>query len=231
MSSVDQDTVARVHHAFIRPMLDTGRMPTRAAVASETGTSLEVLDDALAALAGIHGVVLDPHDGEPWVMHPFSAAPTATWVEHGDQGWWAPCPWCAFGIAGLKNGHATIHTRLGGEREPVVVHVQDGRVLEDDLVVHFAVPPRDAWNNVHRFCASVLLFRNRNAVSAWCVRHGIAEGGTMPVQQAWELGRDWYARHADPDWRKWSAVQAAGIFNHVGLTTPFWHIPAADQPF
>ncbi|MET3709943.1 hypothetical protein ABIC65_000623 [Sphingomonas trueperi] len=31
------------------------------------------VDAALAALEATHGVVLDPHSGEPWVLHPTRA--------------------------------------------------------------------------------------------------------------------------------------------------------------
>jgi hypothetical protein len=41
-------------------------------------------------------------------------------------------------------GNATIHTRIGGEREDIDIHVEKGRVRESDLWVHFALPPRDA---------------------------------------------------------------------------------------
>ena len=189
------------------------------------------LDVAFAALAATHGVVLDPHSREPWVLHPFSTSPTSTWVEHGALGWWAPCPWCAFGIVGLVGGEATIHTRLGGEREAVAIQVADGQVVQDDLCIHFAAPPREAWNNVHRFCATVLAFRCEADVAPWCERHGVARGETAPIGQVWALGRDWYARHAEPDWRKWTGAEAAAIFEGVGLTGPFWHFEPSDQPF
>lgn len=230
-SGLDNVGLAVVHHAFVEPLLRTGKAPKRTEVAAAFNISVAVLDAALAALEATHGAVLDPHSGEPWVLHPFSLTPTGTWVEQGGLGWWAPCPWCAFGIAGLVGGNATIHTWLGGERESVAIHVVGGRVVEDDLWIHFAVPPRDAWNNVHRFCATVLPFREQADVTEWCARHGIEHGATVPAAQIWELGREWYARHADPDWHKWTGAQAAAIFEHVGLTGPFWRFERSDQPF
>ena len=224
-------SLSRVHHAFMRPMLQDGRMPTRAAVSAALGITVQALDETLNMLAATHGVVLDPHSHEPCVMHPFSATPTATWAEHGERGWWAPCPWCAFGIAGLVGRNATIHARLGGEREPIAIHVVDGHVAEDDLWVHFAVPPRDAWNNVHRFCATLLVFRDKADIAPWCAQHGTPEGEAVPIAQVWDLGRDWYARHADPDWRKWTGAEAAAIFDGNGLGGAFWRFPRSDQPF
>lgn len=231
MNAPDEVGIARVHHAFVEPLLRTGKAPTRAEVAATLKKDVVEIDTVLAALAATHGAVLDPHSGEPWVLHPFSLTPTATWVEQGATGWWAPCPWCAFGIAGLVGGDATIHTRLSGEGEAIAIHVAGGRVVEDDLCIHFAVPPRDAWNNVHRFCATVLPFRNQDDVDRWCERHGIARGEAPPITQVWWLGRDWYARHADPDWRKWTGAEAAAIFEAVGFKGPFWRFARSNKPF
>ena len=36
------------------------------------------------------------------VEHPFSLSPAATWIQQGEQGWWAPCIWCGFGIAATR---------------------------------------------------------------------------------------------------------------------------------
>lgn len=230
MIAPDLAGIARVHHALVEPLRRTGRAPARAAVAASLDIGTAELDVVLAALAATHGAVLDPHSGEPWIVHPFSLTPTATWVEHGALGWWAPCPWCAFGIAGLVGGDATIRTRLGGEGEAVAIEVAGGRVVDDDLCIHFAVPPRDAWANVHRFCATVLPFRRPGDVDRWCERHGIARGATAPIAQVCALGRDWYARHADPDWRKWTGTEADAIFAAVGLTDPFWRFEGSDEP-
>lgn len=220
-----------VHHAFVEPLRRSGRAPTRAEVAAALNADVSDIDAALAELEATHGAVLDPHSGEPWVLHPFSVTPTATWVEQGALGWWAPCPWCAFGIAALVDGDVAIHTRLGGEAEAIVIHVSGGRVIEDELCVHFAVPPRHAWDNVHRFCATVLPFRDTIAVDQWCERHRISRGEVVPIEQVWALGRGWYARHADPDWRKWTGAEAAAIFEAAGLDGPFWRFERSDAPF
>lgn len=236
MTCTSSPGTACVHHAFVGPLLREGKAPTRQIVADALHADLAEVDAALAALEASHSVVLDPHSGEPWVLHPFSLTPTATWVAQTPAGqdalgWWAPCLWCAFGIASLAGGNATVHTSLGGETERVTIHVKDGRLITDDLLVHFAVPPRDAWNNVHRFCSTVLPFRTEADVERWSMRHALPHGEAIPIRQAWDLGRHWYARHADPDWRKWTGAEAAAIFEAVGLTAPFWRFAATDDPF
>ena len=139
--------------------------------------------------------------------------------------------WCACGIVTLVGGNATIHTRIGGEGEDIDIHVEKGRVRESDLWVHFAVPPRAAWDCVHHFCATVLLFRSPDDVRSWSERHGIPFGAVAPISQIMDLGRRWYARHADPDWRKWTVREAGEIFRRVGLVGDFWDIPVTEGGF
>jgi hypothetical protein len=225
------DIETTVHHQFIEPLLATGRIPTSREVAERLAVPVEKVERALRSLADTHGVVLHPHACEPWVIHPFSASPTATWVEAGDRGWWAPCMWCACGVATLVGGDAVVHSRIGGEREDIDIHIEGGRVREADLWVHFAVPPRAAWDNVHHFCATVLLFREPEDVRSWSERHGIPMGSVVPVSQVMDLGRVWYARHADRDWRKWTVREAAAIFRDVDLVGEFWSLPMTEGGF
>ena len=96
---------------------------------------------------------------------------------------------------------------------------------------HFAVAPRAAWDNVHHFCATVLPYRSAEDVRLWSERHGILMGAVAPVSQIMHLGREWYARHADPDWQKWSVHEAAETFRRVGLTGEFWDIPVTEGGF
>jgi hypothetical protein len=231
MSAEDPALLAAIHHAFIEPLRQVGRAPTVGDVARDLGMTPTDVTEALLQLQSRHGIVLHPHNNEPWVIHPFSLSPTATWVETDTVGWWAPCLWCAFGIVGLAGGTAGIHTRLGGERDSVRVNVVNGKVERNDLVVHFSVPPRDAWNNVHHFCGTVLAFSNASEVPAWSARHALALGEVVPVQTVADLGRQWYARHCEPDWRKWTGAQGGAIFDGVGLTGPFWQFDRSERPF
>ena len=83
----------------------------------------------LAELTAIHGVALQPHVREPWISHPFSLTPTINLIAAATQeprGWWAPCVWCAFGVAALAGGDVAINTRIGAESEPVAIPARDG---------------------------------------------------------------------------------------------------------
>jgi hypothetical protein len=96
-------------------------------------------------------------------------------------GWWAPCVWCAFGVAALVGGEVLVHTRYGGEAEPLTIPVVDARPAgSPDVVVHFAIPPTRAWDNVRQHCSLVLPFRSEDEIAAWCVWHGLPRGEAVP---------------------------------------------------
>jgi hypothetical protein len=222
---------AEVHHAFIDRLRRTGGAPSRHEVSAALARPVDEIEQALRRLSASHGVVLHPHVCEPWVIHPFSLSPTATWVQHGEQGWWAPCIWCGFGIAALVGRNVVIHARIGGEAEDVDIHIVNGEVVDKNLWVHFAVPPRAAWDNVQHFCATVLPFRQAADVQTWSSRHGIPVGSAVPISQVQELGREWYGHHCDRHWRKWSVAEAIAIFERVGLTGPFWSLESREGSF
>jgi hypothetical protein len=219
----------RVHAAVIRGFLARGFAPSPAEIAGELSTSLESIEDSLRSLESAHGLVLHHGKTDVWIAHPFSSSPTGVWVACGERGWWAPCIWCAMGIAVLAGDECIIHARLGGESETTEIRV--GAEVSPDLPVHFAHPPRDAWDNVVHWCASVLPFRTANDVPAWCTRHRFPEGRIIPASRVLTLARRWYGRHADDDWKKHTIAEAQRIFDEVGLEGEFFRLPEAEGTF
>jgi hypothetical protein len=220
-----------LHHAILSAVIERGFAPSRAQLAAGFGCTDAAMALALRALADYHGVVLHPASGEVWVIHPFAAAPTDFVVRSGQGSWFGNCAWCALGAAQLLGGTATITTALGAEAEQVCVRVSDGRLLDEDYVVHFPVPMARAWDNVIYTCSMQLLFRTPADVDGWCRRHGAPRGDVRPIGQIWEFAREWYGRHLEVDWRKWTQAEAAAIFRRHGLTGPVWDLEAVSGRF
>lgn len=222
-----------LHHHLLRGLLEKRVCPTNAELSASLGVSPTELDRLYDELDALHGVVLHPHVKEPWVIHPFSVVPTLHWVETGSgDGWWAPCVWCALGIAALAGGRVRIHTRWGAESEPAVIAVEDGEPCEPGTIhVHFAIPPAQAWRNVHQHCSLVLPFRTKAHLEGWCLRHGVSQGEAVPLSQVARLARLWYGRHADADWKKCSMAEAQEIFWAAGLRAKFWDLGAQPGRF
>jgi hypothetical protein len=135
------------------------------------------------------------------------------------------------GIVTLAAPSATIHTRYGAEHEEARIEVRNQTIVPSDVVVHFSLAPREAWRNVVHWCATLLPFRNRDDVAAWCHRHRLPQGAVVPIEQVLALGRAWYGQHLDENWRKWSVAEAQAIFDKIGLGGSFWRLPASDEPF
>lgn len=231
---LDQRTLqAAIHHQLIRGLIDDGFTPDIIKLKRLVAAEPASIAEAFKGLEESHSIVFHPGTTSPWVIHPFSLSPTATWVQSDKRGWWAPCMWCALGIAALVDDDVVIHCRIGGEAEDIDLHVHGGNVRESDIVTHFSVPLRNAWDNVHHYCATVLPFRKEADVDEWSRRHAIQKGAVVPIGQVAELARAWYGKYADRDWQKWSIVEAREIFARVGLSGSFWALPTPEsgRPF
>jgi hypothetical protein len=220
-----------LHQRIIASFVERGRPPALEELANELGEPAGVVEDALRRLEAEHGVVLHPSSAEVWIAHPFSASPTCVWVSDGDRGWWAPCLWCALGIAVLAAPRAVIHTRYGGEAEPAVFSVEAAAAISPAAFVHFPIPVRRAWDNVVHWCATVQPFRRPDDAAEWSARHGFSLGDVVPLDRVLALARVWYGRHLDPSWRKWTVDEARTMFASVGLTSPIWDVPRTNGRF
>lgn len=224
-------TNATLHHRILSTIVARGHAPTIAELVGWSGCDRNEVVNALQALANYHGVVLHPQSNEIWIAHPFSLAPTGfTITAHGQQ-WWGTCAWCSLGAVELLGGSGTVATRLGWSGNPVTLRVEDKELLDTDYVVHFPLPMTQAWDNVVYTCSMMLLFRDRAAVKAWCDRHGKQLGDVRPVAQIWHFACEWYGRHLDVDWRKWTTAEAAAIFERHGLDGPIWALPSSGGRF
>jgi hypothetical protein len=227
-----EGALSQLHFEVIHGLLNQGACPSNAELARLMHLAPADVEQLFRSLSEIHGVVLHPHVCEPWVVHPFSITPTLNWVEGRRRGWWAPCVWCAFGVATLAGGEVQIYTRLGGESEPLTIPVMDGQPLAfEDVLVHFAIPPARAWDNVHQHCAMVLPFRSEDDIEKWCSRHHLPHGLAVPLPQVVLLARRWYGCHANRDWRKWTVAEAQNIFHEAGLTSEFWSLASRSGKF
>lgn len=220
-----------LHATIARHFLDRGTAPTIAQLSALLDHDAAAVAEALRALADYHGVVLHPTSGEIWAMHPFSAAPTAFWVESGGRGWWGNCAWCALGIVALLGADASITTTLGGEATQVVLRIEDGAVSPADYRVHFPIPMARAWDNVTYTCSTMLVFESDAAVDAWCARHAMARGDVQSLATVWAFAQAWYGRHLDPAWTKWTTEEARALFARFGLAGPIWALPPSAERF
>jgi hypothetical protein len=220
-----------LHQTIISFFLERRHPPTIREVASHFRCDEVAARNGLRVLAENHGVVLHPNTDEIWVAHPFSAAPTTFVVNSRNRKWWGNCAWCSLGVAQLAGGTATIETRIGALDEQATIRIENGKIIDTDFVVHFPIPMRQAWDNVIYTCSIMLLFRNEAQVDDWCATRGIPKGDVRRMVQIWTFAAEWYGRHADADWIKWSTREATEIFSRHNLTGPIWTLSTETGRF
>lgn len=223
-------TTSNLHHYLIRHIVDHGFAPDHEKIARNFEVDPTQVINALLALEEIHGVVLHPNEPKVWVIHPFSLAPTNFFLQSTHQKWWSNCAWCSLGAAALIGEDLTIRTTIGAENESLEIAVKNG-AISDDLVVHFPIPMKNAWDNVIYTCSTMLFFRNEQEVDDWCHQHQMPKGDVQPIGKIWPFARKWYGNHLDPEWKKWTSEEAIAIFEAFGLTHPVWKLEGLAERF
>ena len=213
-----------VRGELTRTIAELGHAPANESLAQLLGVPLPTIEQALRRLHDAHALLLHPHCCVPWVVHPFALSPGSCWVQSRDRGWWANCLYCGMGIAAALQRETTIHTRIGGEHEPVVIHIHDGQLQETALIFHLSTPVSAWWDNVIHACASFQPFHSETDVDAWCDRHALPRGAIVPLSSMWAFATDWYGDYLRKPWLKRSTDEAEALFLKHGFTGKFWQI-------
>jgi hypothetical protein len=227
----DQAELSRLHHKFLRHVIDEGQAPSVGEMAIELDKTEGEIKETLLELSEYHGAVLQPGSHKVWVMHPFSLAPTNFLVHNKEGEWWSSCAWCALGAAALLKSDINITTSLGAVGKQVELHIRDGEVVEKDYLVHFPIAMERAWDNVIYTCSTMLLFESEAQVDDWSAKHGIAKGDVQAIDRIWKFAQVWYGKHLDEDWTKWTVDEAKEIFARFGLSHSVWQLSASGERF
>ena len=220
-----------LHSTIIQFIIDKGYAPDAEELADLLQSSVREIEKALHVLADYHGVVLHPNSSKIWVIHPFSLAPTNFLLRSGSGEWWGNCAWCSLGVAALLKRNLTITTTLGADSKQVTIHIENGKLLERNYVVHFPIPMTKAWDNVIYTCSTMLLFEDEAHINRWVEQHHIPKGDVQPLEVIWEFAKVWYGNHLNPEWQKWTNREAEEIFQRFGLRHSIWQIPVSDSRF
>ena len=135
---------AEVYRHFAR----TGRAPSYEALSEATRLGLFEVPELLSTLEAHHHLALFPDRTGIWMAHPFSAVPTAFPVDTARGRFWGNCAWDALGIPAILGVDSRTRTECPASGEPISFGVERGKRVGDDAVVHFVVPPREAWDDI-----------------------------------------------------------------------------------
>ena len=224
-------TNSNLHYALISKIIEEGYASSNKELAEHFHTNEREVVDALLALQEYHGVVLHPNKPEVWVIHPFSLAPTNFYITSEKGQWWGNCAWCSLGVAALLRTNLTISTSLGAEGKPFTIQIKDGKIIENDLLIHFPIPMKNAWENVIYTCSNMLVFENKEQIASWSTRHNIPLGDIQPIEKIWEFSKKWYGNHLSHEWTKWSVEDAKKMFAEFELTHQVWDLESSNDRF
>lgn len=136
-----------IRNATFRRFVELGRAPTAAEVAVAAGVGEAPIRAAWGRLQDAHALVLD-EAGEIRMANPFAAFETPFRVEAAGRSWNGTCGWDAFGIGAALRVDSTIHTTCPDCREPLDIHVMNGRPDDESLVFHVLVPATSWWADI-----------------------------------------------------------------------------------
>ena len=224
-------TRSSLHHHLIQGIVANGFAPNVQDLAAAFNTDRDAVVEALHDLQAYHGVVLHPHEPKVWVLHPFSMAPTNFHVRSAKGAWWGNCAWCSLGVAALLEGDVAITTTIGAETKQITIRIVDGQVQPADLLIHFPIPMKHAWDNVIYTCSNMLVFEQEAQVDQWARRHNIPKGDVQPIGKIWAFAKKWYGNHLSPTWTKWTVDEAKRMFKEFGLEGRIWDLGGSNERF
>ncbi|BDD09519.1 hypothetical protein FUAX_19510 [Fulvitalea axinellae] len=217
-------TNSNLHYTIIKYIIDNGFAPDNETLSELLNSDKASIEKGLYNLQEYHGVVLHPNEPKVWVIHPFSLAPTNFWIKSEKGEWWGNCAWCSLGVAALLNQDLTIMTSYGAHGEKVEIQIKDGKIVEQDLYIHFPIPMKNAWDNVIYTCSTMLVFRNEKQIDDWVKQHNIPKGDIQPISKIWEFSKEWYGKHLDENWQKWTMREAKEMFAKYRLEHKIWNL-------
>ena len=143
-----EELVRDVRLFIYRRVIETSAAPPADETARALGRCVTEIEDVYRTLADRRMIVLRPGTLTIWMAMPFSNMQTAFTVIAGGRAYYANCAWDAFGVPAVLHADARIFTTCadcGGALERKVV---GGQLPETRGLVHFALPPRQWWDNV-----------------------------------------------------------------------------------
>ena len=136
-----------LRNATYQRFVELGRAPTAGEVAAVIARDVAEVRTGWRRLHDAHALVLDDA-AEIAMANPFSAVPTPFRVEAAGKQWFANCGWDAFGIGAALHVDSVIDSDCPDCKEPIRLHVRDGRPDDESPVFHVLVPATSWWQDI-----------------------------------------------------------------------------------
>jgi hypothetical protein len=148
MPNSHEERDSRARASVYDGTMATGLPPTINELAQRLGMSSDGVRESLERLASARALVLQRESREVLMANPFSAVPTPFAVHAGGRLYYGNCIWDALGIPAMLQADARIESSCGCCGEAMSLSVQDGKLRQDDGIVHFAIPAHRWWQDI-----------------------------------------------------------------------------------
>lgn len=219
----------RTRIAIYTRLARTGAAPSIDELVTAIHAHASVVRDALTELADAHHLVL--RDGRIELAHPFATRSFRFSVMSEETLWWGGCAWDAFAIPNLVPDAPSVlvATTCQACGTPHAWTVTNQSPPSGTQVVHFLTPVDRIWPDAAHACENQQIFCSDACVDDWLSRTGNARGYVMSLTTLWRLAEHWYDGRLDSPYERREPSQAADYFCSVGLTGPFWGLPAPAE--
>jgi hypothetical protein len=144
---MDFDTIVKLN--VYETVARTAKMPLAEQVARATGASCQEVEAAFERLYRKRLLVLEPGEKSRIRMAPpFSGIETSFRVKVDQLNFYANCAWDALGIPAALHQDAMIIASDAYTNETIVLEVKEGRPVQQNCVIHFAVPAAHWWDDI-----------------------------------------------------------------------------------
>ena len=137
----------RVRQYIFERLIAGEQVPRVAGIAAALRTKTFDVVASLRRMHEAHILVVDAAS-EIIMANPFSAVPTAFAVQSGAKSWFGNCIWDALGILAMLGADGRVHTTCADCSEPMILEIQNARLLPQRALVHFALPVKQWWKNI-----------------------------------------------------------------------------------
>jgi DNA-binding CsgD family transcriptional regulator len=228
---IEQQEIARMLRGLIlRHFAEDGCVPDARGLAHDAGLNVAETQAALRRIEHPGDIVVAPGSGNVWMAHPFSAVPTPYPVYVGARKYWADCAWDALLVGLLLEEDSDIVATCPDCGEEMRVEIRNQQ-LHGEGVIHCLIPPSKFFDNIGFTCATTLLFKNVEHARRWCEQRHTQFGGTVTLQQAFELNRRMAVGRMRGEFTAPTGAERSAAYRSLGATDEFWLTwPVKSEP-
>ena len=128
---------------------ETTRPPQVDDVAAHFAVTQAEAISAYDELHGRHALFLQPGTHDILMANPFSGVETPFKVRANHKTYFANCAWDSLGIPAALHTDADVEAACAQSGEAIHVGVHEQQIRNSDALVHFLVPFRDWYNDLH----------------------------------------------------------------------------------